>query len=132
MTVVALSLVVRLRQAGATLTCSPDGRVRFSARAPLDASLLAEARLQREAIALVLAPSADLGEPPTARCSACGGGTYWRLSIMSGGPGPWSCIRCIQPGPEDWIDGCALPTGTVLAAALGVAGATPSSPPSPP
>jgi hypothetical protein len=104
-----MSLVARLRQAGATLTCSPDGRVRFSAPAPIDASLLAEARHHREAIARALAAPADLGELPSGRCSVCCGGSYWRLSVLSGGPGPWRCMRCVPPDPADWIDGCAVP-----------------------
>jgi hypothetical protein len=105
----AMSLVARLRRAGATLTCSPDGRVCFSAPAPIDASLLAEARHHREAIARVLAAPADLGELPSGRCSVCGGGSYWRLSVLSGGPGPWRCMRCVPPDAADWVDGCAVP-----------------------
>jgi hypothetical protein len=108
-TAAALSLVARLREAGATLSCLPDGRVRFSAAAPIDASLLAEARRHREAIACVLAGSADLGELPSGRCSACEGGSYWRLSVLSGGPGPWTCRRCEQPDPALWLDGRAIP-----------------------
>jgi hypothetical protein len=60
----ALSIIARLRDAGATLQCSEDGRVRFSAAAPLPASLLAEARQHRKAIAAALAADAhDLPRP---------------------------------------------------------------------
>jgi hypothetical protein len=50
----ALSIIARLRDAGATLECNDGGRVRFSAPAPLPAALLAEARHHRDAIANVL------------------------------------------------------------------------------
>lgn len=54
----------------------------------------------------------DLGELPTAPCSTCGRGSWWRVStIEPGGPGPWCCMRCVAPSPEDWIDGCAVPIG---------------------
>jgi hypothetical protein len=117
-TAAALSLVARLRHAGATLSCLPDGRVRFSAATPIDALLLSEARRHRAAIARVLAGPADLGELPSGRCSACEGGGYWRLSVLSGGPGPWCCTRCIPPDREDWIDGCAVPVGVRTATCI--------------
>jgi hypothetical protein len=50
----ALSIIARLQEAGATLECKDDGRVRFSAPVPLPAALLAEAREHREAIAAAL------------------------------------------------------------------------------
>ena len=111
MTAEALSLIGRLRRAGATLTCFPDGRVRFGAPAPLPADLLAEARQHRDAIAHALAGGADPGELPAGPCPGCGGRTFWRASALSGGPGPWHCVRCIPPDPADWIDGCAVPAG---------------------
>lgn len=104
----ALSLIGRLRQAGATLMCSPDGRVRFVAPAPLPPDLLAEARQHRDDIALALTGPVDLGALPTGQCPGCGGWIYWRLSVLSGGPGPWHCERCIPPDPADWIDGSAV------------------------
>ena len=51
MIALALSLIAELREAGAVLTCSTDGRVRFSAPLPLPRDLLARARLHRNAIA---------------------------------------------------------------------------------
>ena len=51
----ALSIIARLQEAGATLECKDGGRVRFSAPVPLPATLLAEAREHREAIAAALA-----------------------------------------------------------------------------
>jgi hypothetical protein len=64
-TAAAVSLVARLRQAGATLTHFSDGRVRFAAPAPLSADLLAEARSQRDAIAAALA--AESAAPASSR-----------------------------------------------------------------
>jgi hypothetical protein len=107
----AASLIDRLRRAGATLTCSPHGGVRFSAPAPLPVDLLAEARQHRDAIARALAGGSDPGELPGGPCPGCGGGTFWRASSLSGGPGPWHCERCAPPDPAEWIDGCAVPSG---------------------
>ena len=47
-------------------------------------------------------------ELPDGPCSSCGCGDWWRLSILSGGPGPWQCGRCGPPHPEDWVDACAV------------------------
>ena len=98
------SLIDRLRLAGATLTCSSDGRVRFVAPSPLPTGLLAEARHHREAIARVLAD-----EGPETACERCSGCLFWRLSVLSGGPGPWTCQPCAPPASADWIDACSLP-----------------------
>ena len=64
MTTAALSIIARLREAGATLECKDGGRVRFSASAPHPGALLAEARERREAIAAAL--TANAHEPPAA------------------------------------------------------------------
>ena len=64
MSAVALSVIARLREAGAMLECKDGRRVRFSARTPLPAALLAEAREHREAIAAAL--TADAHGPPSA------------------------------------------------------------------
>lgn len=103
----AARLVDRLRQAGATLTLSPIGRVQFAAPAPLPAALLAEARAHRDGIAAELAT-----EGPPGPCEACGGGQWWRLSVLSGGPGPgpWHCHHCDHPNPANWVDACSIPT----------------------
>jgi hypothetical protein len=58
-------------------------------------------------------PALDLGARPQARCPGCGTGVWWRLSVLSGGPGPWTCIGCTPPDPANWIDGCAVPIGHV-------------------
>jgi hypothetical protein len=107
-TAVAGSLIARLRQAGATLTCLPDGRVRFAAPAPLSAVLLAEAREHRDAIAVELAT-----ENPPAPCPDCGGNLWWRLSVLSGVPGAWHCEQCQPPDPDVWRDACACPVTEV-------------------
>jgi hypothetical protein len=113
MTAAVRSLLARFRQAGATLTCSSDGRVHFAAPAPLPAALLAEARQQRDAIARALAEPAtlDLGDLPAAPCLACGCRSFWRVSVLSGGPGPWRCTKCTSPDREVWLDGHALSAG---------------------
>jgi hypothetical protein len=42
-------------------------------------------------------------------CPYCGSGLWWRLSVLSGGPGPWTCQRCLPPAPDKWLDACAIP-----------------------
>jgi hypothetical protein len=51
----------------------------------------------------------DLGELPTGPCPTCGGGYYWRASVLSDGPGLWECARCHSPDPAVWRDACAIP-----------------------
>lgn len=60
MSAAAMAIIAGLQEAGATLECKDDGRVRFSAPAPLPAALLAEARKHRESIAVALATSTVL------------------------------------------------------------------------
>ena len=71
MTAAAPFLIAQFRQAGATLTCGDDDKVRFSARKPLPAAMLAEARKHRDAIAAAL--TADSLEP----CGAGGSADAW-------------------------------------------------------
>jgi hypothetical protein len=104
----AESLIARLRQAGATLTCSSDLPVRFAAPVPVPADLLTQARQHRDARARLLSGPADLGTP-AAPCRDCGGGLRWRLSALSGGPGAWHCEQCQPPGPDVWRGACACP-----------------------
>jgi hypothetical protein len=52
----------------------------------------------------------NLGQLPAGPCDRCGGGSYWRLSVLSGGPGPWACRRCHRPDPTAWLDDHAIPT----------------------
>ncbi len=50
----------------------------------------------------------DLGKLPTAPCSTCGGGSWWRISTVEpDGPGPWCCHQCQRPDPVVWIDATA-------------------------
>ena len=46
---------------------------------------------------------------PATPCITCGAGLFWRLSVLSGGPGPWHCTGCVPPDPEAWIDAHAMP-----------------------
>ena len=55
----------------------------------------------------------DLGVLPTRPCSDCGGDVWWRLSMLSDGPGPWRCERCQPPDPDQWRDACACPVTEV-------------------
>jgi hypothetical protein len=48
-------------------------------------------------------------EVPDAACPACDGGLWWRVSILSGGPGSWRCHLCAPPDLKDWIDAHAIP-----------------------
>jgi 3-isopropylmalate dehydratase small subunit len=41
-------------------------------------------------------PPAD-AEGPLDPCPDCGAGRRWRLSVLSGGPGPWRCQPCAPP-----------------------------------
>jgi hypothetical protein len=113
----ALALA-RLREAGAQVFCVPDGRVRFEAAAPLPAALLAEARRHRDEIARLLTSPVPLGEPPVIPCTVCNGRLWLRLSVLSGGPGPWQCARCDPLPPDVWPDATAIP------ASAGCGGAT--------
>ena len=47
---------------------------------------------------------------PCVPCFECGRSNWWRLSVLSGGPGKWQCARCAPSNPEEWIDGCSVPT----------------------
>jgi hypothetical protein len=53
--------------------------------------------------------SIELGMLPAAPCTVCGLGLWWRVSVLSGGPGPWTCWRCSQPNPADWLDASIFP-----------------------
>jgi hypothetical protein len=70
---------------------------------------------RRDASGTVTGVSAalDLGVLPTRPCSDCGGDVWWRLSILSDGPGPWHCERCQPPDPDVWRDACACPVTEV-------------------
>jgi hypothetical protein len=98
-------------QVGGRVAYQAIQEVRFVAPAPLPADLLAEARQHRDAIGRALAGPADLGELPAGPCRGCCGGAYWRVSVLSGGSGPWHCGWCDRPDSGVWMDGHAASTG---------------------
>jgi hypothetical protein len=127
----ALSIIGRLQEAGATLECKDDGRVRFSAPVPLPGALIAEAREHREAIAAALAintvpKNRTIPDNPTALvgrvaaealdgCKAPEPAADWqeqdreRLQSVSraitGG-----YLRAALQRPPSWADPAALPS----------------------
>ena len=48
---------------------------------------------------------------PCAPCPDCNCHEFWRLSVLSGGPGPWTCTNCEPPDPDVWKDAHILPQG---------------------
>ncbi len=90
----------------------PVGNQPVEAIAPIRALLNRSVVATQPPDAFPVGPVDDLGELPACPCPRCGRGTYWRQSVLSGGPGSWQCQRCVRPDPGDWIDGCALPVGT--------------------
>jgi hypothetical protein len=56
-------------------------------------------------------PSLDAEAVSAAPCPVCRCGLWWRVSVLSGGPGPWRCVIC-DPAPADvWQDAQAVPGG---------------------
>jgi hypothetical protein len=117
------TLLAHAHAAGAVLTVA-DGRVVVDWASRLAPDLLADLRAHKADLLALLTATA-VSEPftssvvaaavlshnvPSVPCSDCGCGMWWRLSVLSGGPGPWSCARCFLPDSADWIDGCAVPT----------------------
>lgn len=112
-------LLVRARAAGLVLRIDGGRLVVKGPRPPDD--LLTALRDGRDDLIRVLSAEADhaLARPPPGNlcldnlpseaCPACGIGLWWRLSGLSGGPGPWCCKQCVPPDAADWIDGCAVP-----------------------
>jgi hypothetical protein len=78
------------------------------ALALLPPSLPAEAQPLNGTIARLTIPT-DPQLHPVRPCSKCGTSFWWRMSILSGGPGPWHCQQCGAPDVADWIDACAAP-----------------------
>jgi hypothetical protein len=107
--------------AGAVLTVA-DGRVVVDGASRLAPDMLADPRAHKanflltaitvkERSSSAVAPAPVLSrDAPSAPCWDCGGGLWWRLSVLSGRPGPWSCERCIPPDPAGWRDACSIPT----------------------
>ena len=63
---------------------------------------------EREMMPLTATAAIDLGALPSGPCPGCGGGLWWRVSVLSGGPNPWLCRRCEWPNPAAWLDGHAV------------------------
>jgi hypothetical protein len=115
----AAAVLARLDEAGVRVGIRPDGGMSLR---PVPASeLLAEARRHRDDIVLLVTlrravandkalPPASDDAGPIASCATCRHNLWWRLSALSGGPGPWRCMCCIPLDPDVWIDGCAVPT----------------------
>jgi hypothetical protein len=120
--VTAAALLTRL--AGLGVSAEADhGAPRLRPASLIPADLLAKVRENKAGLLALLAAPAndletlppaplaitDLGELPAGPCPNCGPGVWWRMSVLSGGPGPWHCKRCVPPCPADWIDGSAVP-----------------------
>jgi hypothetical protein len=115
----ATALLRRARATGLMLR-TEDGRLLVKGSRPPD-DLMVALRHGRDDLIRVLRAETDYalaGPPPgdvrldnlpSEACPACGTGLWWRVSVMSGGPGPWRCMQCAPPDPADWIDGCAVP-----------------------
>ncbi len=92
------------KASGADLGSAPcRGRVRR------DAARATEAVSRPAVLAQSVEPPCD-GYGLITCCPGCGSGRVWRLSILSGGPGPWCCSTWASPPAHAWLDGCALPT----------------------
>jgi hypothetical protein len=37
--------------------------------------------------------------------SGLGSHLWWHVSVLSGGPGPWRCLRCDESDSDAWLDG---------------------------
>jgi hypothetical protein len=121
--VTGAALLAQAYAAGAVLTVA-DGCVVVDGASRLAPGLLADLRAHKADLLALLtaitvnersspavAPAPVLSrDAPSAPCRDCGGGLWWRLSVLSGRPGPWSCERCIPPDPAGWRDACSIPT----------------------
>ena len=73
---------------------------------------------ERGMLPLTATAAIDLGALPSGPCPVWGGGLWWRVSVLSGGPNPWLCRRCEWPNPGmarwacSW--GCGLTSGMDL------------------
>ncbi len=115
------ALLDQARAAGLVLRIE-GGRLALNGPKPSD-DLLAALRASRDDLIRVLQIEAGQVSPdpppgnacldnlPSEACPGCGTGVWWRVSVMSGGPGSWRCMQCLPPDPADWIDGCAVPVG---------------------
>ena len=118
----AAALLARLTGLGVSAEVD-HGALRLRPASVIPPDLLAEVRASKAEVLALLTPPppVDLGELPAGPCPVCGGGQWWRLSVLSGGPGRWRCERCMPPDPAHWIDGCAVPSGEAHKEAINLA-----------
>jgi len=87
-------LIASARAAGAALRprvwCEGADRLPTGLRAELRAR-------EAEVLRALVVGDAAMEAVPVAPCAACGSGLWWRVSALSGGPGPWTCRRCAPP-----------------------------------
>ena len=101
----AASLLARLGALGVSAKAD-GGSLRLRPASAIPADMLADLRTHKGDLLALLT---RLANDPLAACPDCQCGVWWRLSIVSGGPGPWSCMRCVAAPSDAWIDGCAVP-----------------------
>jgi hypothetical protein len=117
--VTAAALLMRLADLGVSAKADHGAlRLRPASAIPPDllvvlqkhkAELLAVLTAQSNGMTKPSAPTAiDLGPLPAGPCPGCGGGLWWRSSVLSAGPSPWRCRRCERPDPAAWLDGHAV------------------------
>jgi hypothetical protein len=63
---------------------------------------------EREMMPLTTTTAIDLVALPSGPRPGCGGGLWWGVSVLSGGPNPWLCRRCEWPNSAAWLDGHAV------------------------
>ncbi len=101
----AASLLARLDALGVSAKAD-GGSLHLRPASAIPADLLGVLRTHK---AELLALLTSLANDPLAPCLNCGCGLWWRLSVTSGGPGPWRCSKC-DPAPDDvWQDATAVP-----------------------
>jgi hypothetical protein len=105
----AAAALARLRAAGGEAVVV-DGRLKLRAARPLPDALVAEVRAHKPELLALLAANEIAPDPePSTVCPACGCDLWWRVSVLSGGPGPWRCTYCDTPPRDAWQDGCCIP-----------------------
>jgi hypothetical protein len=120
--VIAAGLLARLAVLGVSAQAD-HGALRLRPASVISPDLMVMLREHKaELLAVLNAPANDLetlplgatvgldsGALPAGSCPGCAGGSWWRLSVLSGGPGPWRC-RCCEPShPDAWLDGHTVP-----------------------
>jgi hypothetical protein len=103
----AAAVLEGLDRAGIRLALRPDGGLSMRPAPPPE--LLAEARRYRDDIVHLITLRPAVANDPVSRCPFCGHNIWWRLSVLSGGPGPWQCGRCTPTDPDKWIDATVIP-----------------------